>query len=92
MPDRGLRDLYIDELKDLYSAEKQLTKALPKFAAKQQVPSTCSEETRRSGNIVLDLGIGWRSSAFSPLSRKPINSFHYPTRTCDSVRGKRIRG
>jgi ferritin-like metal-binding protein YciE len=32
MPDRGLRDLYIDELKDLYSAEKQLTKALPKFA------------------------------------------------------------
>lgn len=27
-----LRDLYIDELKDLWSAEKQLTKALPKMA------------------------------------------------------------
>jgi ferritin-like metal-binding protein YciE len=27
-----LRDLYIDELKDLYSAEKQLIKALPKMA------------------------------------------------------------
>lgn len=27
-----LRDLYIDELKDLYSAEKQLVKALPKMA------------------------------------------------------------
>jgi len=27
-----LRDLYIDELKDLYSAEKQLTKALPRMA------------------------------------------------------------
>lgn len=26
-----LRDLYIDELKDLYSAEKQLVKALPKM-------------------------------------------------------------
>jgi ferritin-like metal-binding protein YciE len=27
-----LRELYIDELKDLYSAENQLTKALPKMA------------------------------------------------------------
>ena len=28
----GLKDLYIDELKDLYSAENQLVKALPKMA------------------------------------------------------------
>lgn len=28
----SLRGLYIDELRDLYSAEKQLTKALPKMA------------------------------------------------------------
>ncbi len=28
----SLRELYVDELKDLYSAEKQLTKALPKMA------------------------------------------------------------
>ena len=27
----SLRDLYIEELKDLYSAEKQLVKALPKM-------------------------------------------------------------
>src|SRR5687767_14598218 len=27
-----LQDLFIDEIKDLYSAEKQLTKALPKMA------------------------------------------------------------
>jgi hypothetical protein len=27
-----LEDLYIDQLKDLYSAEKQLIKALPKMA------------------------------------------------------------
>ncbi|HEV2991922.1 MAG TPA: ferritin-like domain-containing protein [Candidatus Angelobacter sp.] len=32
MPDHGLRELYIDELKDLYSAENQLVKALPKMA------------------------------------------------------------
>ncbi len=28
----SLRELYVDELKDLFSAEKQLTKALPKMA------------------------------------------------------------
>ena len=28
----SLKELYIDELKDLYSAEKQLVKALPKMA------------------------------------------------------------
>jgi ferritin-like metal-binding protein YciE len=32
MRDQGLKELYIDELKDLYSAENQLVKALPKMA------------------------------------------------------------
>ena len=32
MPEQGLRELYIDELKDLYNAETQLVKALPKMA------------------------------------------------------------
>jgi ferritin-like metal-binding protein YciE len=32
MPATGLKELYIDELKDLYSAETQLVKALPKMA------------------------------------------------------------
>lgn len=32
MPNNGLRELYIDELKDLYSAETRLVKALPKLA------------------------------------------------------------
>jgi ferritin-like metal-binding protein YciE len=32
MPDKGLKELYIDELKDLYNAETQLVKALPKLA------------------------------------------------------------
>jgi ferritin-like metal-binding protein YciE len=31
MPE-GLKELYVDELKDLYSAERQLVKALPKMA------------------------------------------------------------
>ncbi len=32
MADKGLKELYIDELKDLYNAETQLVKALPKLA------------------------------------------------------------
>lgn len=32
MAENGLRELYLDELKDLYSAENQLVKALPKMA------------------------------------------------------------
>jgi hypothetical protein len=32
IPNDGLKKLYLDELKDLYSAENQLVKALPKMA------------------------------------------------------------
>ena len=32
MPNNRLMKLYVDELKDLYSAENQLVKALPKMA------------------------------------------------------------
>ena len=28
---KTIKDLFIDEIKDLYSAEKQLTKAIPKW-------------------------------------------------------------
>jgi ferritin-like metal-binding protein YciE len=34
----SLRELYIDELKDIYSAEKQLTKAFPKMARAASSP------------------------------------------------------
>jgi len=32
MAEQGLKELYIDELKDIYNAENQLVKALPKLA------------------------------------------------------------
>src|SRR6267142_1868247 len=41
MPNEGLKELYVDELKDLYSAENQLVKALPKMAK-----AASSEELR----------------------------------------------
>ncbi|MCU1303433.1 MAG: hypothetical protein JWQ87_3717 [Candidatus Sulfotelmatobacter sp.] len=41
MSEKGLKELYIDELKDLYNAENQLVKALPKMAK-----AAASEELR----------------------------------------------
>jgi ferritin-like metal-binding protein YciE len=41
MPNEGLKELYLDELKDLYNAENQLVKALPKMAK-----AASSEELR----------------------------------------------
>lgn len=49
---QDLQDLYIEELRDLYNAEKQLVKALPKMAKKashdelKQAFSTHLEETK----------------------------------------------
>lgn len=49
MPNEGLKELYIDELKDLYSAENQLLKALPKMAK-----AASSEELRQGFEEHLD--------------------------------------
>lgn len=38
MPEQELKELFIDELKDLYSAENQLVKALPKMAKAAEFP------------------------------------------------------
>jgi len=43
MPNEGLQELYVKELKDLYNAENQLLKALPKMA------KAASSEELRSG-------------------------------------------
>jgi ferritin-like metal-binding protein YciE len=40
---KSLRELYIDELKDLYSAEKQLVKALPKMVRLANAPDLKEE-------------------------------------------------
>ena len=37
----SLKDLYIHELKDLFSAKQQLVKALPKMAKGSQSQRTC---------------------------------------------------
>lgn len=65
-----LKDLYVEELKDLYSAEKQLVKALPKMAKAANDPQlkeafrTHLQETRRHAErleqICRELGVSPR--------------------------------
>lgn len=55
MPNGTLRELYIDELRDLYNAETQLTKALPKMAktsSNSQLRQAFEEHLRQTSEHV----------------------------------------
>src|SRR5690606_3894280 len=65
MPMESMQDLYLHELKDLYSAEKQILDALPKMAkqashaelrrAFEEHQATTEEQVRRLDTIFDDL-------------------------------------
>ena len=66
MPAKSLQDLFIDELKDLYSAENQILKALPRIIraadsvelkqALQEHADVTQKHVQRLEQIVADLG------------------------------------
>jgi ferritin-like metal-binding protein YciE len=70
MPMNSLHDLYVDELKDLHNAEKQLVKALPKLRKKASAPelkaafeehlSVTEKQVERLDRIFADLGVAPR--------------------------------
>lgn len=65
----SLRGLYIDELRDIYSAEKQLTKALPKMAK-----AASSEELRTGFTEHLEqtlAHVGRLEQIFATLGERP---------------------
>src|SRR6266851_7261308 len=69
MPKDSLRELYIDELKDLYSAETQLVKALPKMAkaaSNDQLRQAFEEHLRQTSEHVSRL-----EQIFETLEEKP---------------------
>jgi ferritin-like metal-binding protein YciE len=69
MPKDSLRELYIDELKDLYSAETQLVKALPKMAkaaSNDQLRQAFEEHLRQTSEHVSRL-----EQIFEALEEKP---------------------
>lgn len=73
MADKELRDLYIDELKDLYSAENQLVKALPKMAkraASDQLRQGFEEHLEQTQGHVQRLEQIFKSMGESPKGKK----------------------
>ena len=66
MPIKSMEDLYVNELKDLYSAEKQILRALPRMAKAATHPelrqafeehiTVTEEQVRRLETIFDDLG------------------------------------
>jgi ferritin-like metal-binding protein YciE len=65
----SFRDLYIDELRDLYNAETQLTKALPKMAkaaANEQLREAFQEHLRQTSEHVSRL-----EQIFEQLEERP---------------------
>lgn len=69
MPEQTLQDLYISELKDLYSSEQQLVKALPKIAKNvesQELSDAISNHFEETKNHVTRL-----EQIFSSLDENP---------------------
>jgi ferritin-like metal-binding protein YciE len=91
-----LRDLYVEQLRDLYSAENQILKSLPKMAEAAKHPElrqafeshvTLTEEhVRRLEQIFTDLGekgSGTTARGWRGSSRKPTTpSRRRATPTC----------
>jgi ferritin-like metal-binding protein YciE len=69
MPNDSLRQLYVDELRDLYNAETQLTKALPKMAkasSNDELRQAFEEHLRQTSEQVSRL-----EQIFEMLGEKP---------------------
>ena len=73
MAEKGLRELYIDELKDLYSAENQLVKALPKMAkaaSSEELREGFEEHLEQTKGHVERLETVFKELAESPKGKK----------------------
>lgn len=69
MPENGIKELYIDELRDIYDAENQLVKALPKMAKaamSEELRSGFEEHLEQTKEHVQRL-----EQIFSELGEKP---------------------
>ena len=75
----SLKDLYIDELKDLYNAENQLLKALPKMARKASAPEL--QRAFKEHLAVTKTHVNRLEKIFQGLGEKPTG------KTCKSMKG-----
>jgi ferritin-like metal-binding protein YciE len=75
----SLKDLYIDELKDLYNAENQLVKALPKMAQKASAPELKRAFQEHLGQT--ERQVNRLERIFKQLGEKPTG------KTCKAMKG-----
>ena len=75
----SLKDLYIDELKDLYNAENQLLKALPKMAKKASSPDLRRAFQDHLGQT--ERQVNRLEKIFKNLGEKPTG------KTCKAMKG-----
>ncbi|HVF70323.1 MAG TPA: ferritin-like domain-containing protein [Chthoniobacterales bacterium] len=75
----SLKDLYIEELKDLYSAENQLLKALPRMAKKASSPDLKAAFEAHRGET--EGQIDRLERIFKELGEKPTG------KTCKAMKG-----
>ena len=79
MPDKTLNDLFLDTLKDIYFAEKQILKALPKMAKAAQDPQLkAGFETHRDET---ESHVTRLEQVFEIIGQRPR------TKTCDAILG-----
>jgi ferritin-like metal-binding protein YciE len=75
MPQETLRDLYISQLKDLYSAEQQLVKALPKLAKNaesEELSEAITKHLEETKNQVSRLEEIFESLGENPKGKKCV--------------------
>jgi len=75
----SLKDLYVDELKDLYNAENQLLKALPKMAKKASAPEL--QRAFQEHLAVTKTHVERLEKIFTGLGEKPTG------KTCQAMKG-----
>ena len=79
-----LRDLFVDELKDLYDAETQITRALPMMAAKASSPDLKMAFEEHLGQTQVQ--IQRLEQIFQQLGESPTG------KTCKAMRGLLAEG
>src|SRR4051812_47439662 len=75
----SLKDLYVEELKDLYSAENQLLKALPRMAKKASSPDLRAAFEEHVGQT--EQQVNRLEKIFKKLGEKPTG------KTCKAMKG-----
>lgn len=75
----SLKDLYVEELKDLYNAENQLLKALPKMARKASSPDLKRAFQEHLGQT--ERQVNRLEKIFKDLGEKPTG------KTCKAMKG-----